>query len=103
DDVGFLKAVIADLGRRLRIDASRVYATGMSNGGMMAYRLACEASDVFRGIAAVAGTDNTRNCRPARPVPVLHIHARDDDRVLFEGGAGDVFRNEAAAADFISV
>lgn len=103
DDVGFLKAVIADLGRRLRIDAARVYATGMSNGGMMAYRLACEASDVFRGIAAVAGTDNTRNCRPATPVPVLHIHARDDDRVLFEGGAGEVFRNEAAAADFTSV
>ncbi len=103
DDVGFLKAVIADLGRRLRIDAARVHAAGMSNGGMMAYRLACEASDVFHGIAAVAGTDNTRTCQPASRTPVLHIHARNDDRVLFEGGAGEVFRNEALVSDFTSV
>lgn len=103
DDVGFLKAVIADLNRRLRIDAARVYATGMSNGGMMAYRLACEAPDVFRAIAAVAGTDNTRTCQPATRTPVLHIHARNDDRVRFEGGAGEVFRNEALVSDFTSV
>ncbi len=103
DDVGFLRAVVTDVQRRTGIDASRVYAIGMSNGGMMAYRLACEAGDVFRGIMAVAGTDNTRNCRPARPVPVLHIHARNDDRVLFNGGAGEAFRNEALVSDFVSV
>src|SRR5690606_16542897 len=103
DDVGFLKAVIADLGGRLRIDATRVHAAGMSNGGMMAYRLACEAADVFRGIAAVAGTDNTRNCQPGERTPVLHIHARNDDRVLFGGGAGQAFRDEALVTDFVSV
>lgn len=103
DDVGFLRAVVADVQRRTRIDAERVYAIGMSNGAMMAYRLACEAGDVFHGIMAVAGTDNTRSCRPARPVPVLHIHARNDDRVLFNGGAGEVFRNEALVSDFVSV
>lgn len=103
DDVGFLRAVVADVQRRARIDAARVYAIGMSNGAMMSYRLACEASDVFRGIMAVAGTDNTRSCRPAQPVPVLHIHARNDDRVLYEGGAGEVFRNEALVSDFVSV
>lgn len=103
DDVGFLKAVVADLGRRLRIDPERVYAAGMSNGAMMAYRLACEAPEVFRAIAAVAGTDNTRSCRPATAVPALHIHARDDDRVLFEGGAGEAFRREAQVTDFTSV
>lgn len=103
DDVGFLRAVVADLQRRTRIDPQRVYAIGMSNGGMMAYRLACEAGDVFRGIMAVAGTDNTKSCQPAKPVPVLHVHARNDDRVLYDGGAGSKFRDEAMVADFTSV
>lgn len=103
DDVGFLRAVVADVRRRLSIDARRVYAIGMSNGAMMAYRLACEASDVFSGIMAVAGTDNTRACAPARPVPILHVHARDDDRVLYEGGAGRKFRREDLVNDFTSV
>lgn len=103
DDVGFLRAVVADVQRRLRIDARRVYSIGMSNGAMMSYRLACEAPDVFRGIMAVAGTDNTRSCQPAQPVPVLHIHARNDDRVIYEGGAGEAFRREALVTDFVSV
>jgi polyhydroxybutyrate depolymerase len=103
DDVGFLRAVVADVSRRLQIQPRRVYAIGMSNGGMMSYRLACDAADVFHGIMAVAGTDNTLRCAPARPVPVLHVHARDDDRVLYEGGAGDKFRSEALVTDFVSV
>jgi len=103
DDVGFLRAVLADVKRRIRVDASRVYVVGMSNGAMMAYRMACEASDEIRAIMAVAGTDNTNVCRPSRPVAVLHIHARDDDRVLFEGGAGAKFRDEAKVADFTAV
>lgn len=100
DDVGFLRAVVADVQQRLRIDPQRIFATGMSNGGMMGYRLACEASDVFRAIAAVAGTDGTTECRPGRPVPVLHIHARDDDRVLFGGGSGSASDTHA---NFVSV
>ncbi len=100
DDVGFLRAVVADVQQRLRIDPQRIFATGMSNGGMMSYRLACEASDVFRAIAAVAGTDGTTACRPGRPVPVFHLHAKDDDRVLFNGGSGSASDTHA---DFVSV
>lgn len=100
DDVGFLRTVVAEVQRRLSIDPRRVFATGMSNGGMMSYRLACEASDVFRAVAAVAGTDGTTDCRPGRPVPVFHIHARDDDRVLFHGGSGSASDTHA---DFVSV
>jgi polyhydroxybutyrate depolymerase len=100
DDVGFLRAVVADVQQRMSVDPQRIFATGMSNGGMMSYRLACEASDVFRAIAAVAGTDGTAECRPGRPVPVLHIHARDDDRVLFGGGSGSASDTHA---DFVSV
>ncbi len=103
DDVAFLREVVAEVGHRTVIAPRRIYAIGMSNGGMMAYRLACEAPDVFRGIMAVAGTDNTRQCRPARPVAVLHVHARNDDRVLFEGGAGEKFRREDMVTDFVSV
>ncbi len=100
DDVGFLRAVVADVQRRLDIDPRRIFATGMSNGGMMSYRLACEASDVFRAIASVAGTDGTPDCRPGRPVPVFHIHAKDDERVLFGGGSGS---DSATHANFVSV
>jgi polyhydroxybutyrate depolymerase len=103
DDVGFLRKVVEDVSRRASIDRRRVYAIGMSNGAMMSYRLACEAPEVFRGIMAVAGTDNTRRCEPSQPVPVLHIHARNDDRVLFNGGAGQAFRREAMVTDFVSV
>jgi polyhydroxybutyrate depolymerase len=103
DDVGFLRKLVADVGGRSNINRQRVFAIGMSNGAMMSYRLACEASDVFKGIMAVAGTDNTKQCKPAQPVPVLHIHARNDDRVIFTGGAGKAFRNEALVSDFVSV
>lgn len=100
DDVGFVRALHAELQRRVRVDPTRVFAAGMSNGGMMAYRLACEASDVFSAIAAVAGTDNTRVCQPERAVSILHIHAKDDERVLFNGGAGQDSRH---VTDFVSV
>lgn len=88
DDVGFLREVIARVSRQANVDESRIYATGMSNGGLMTYRLACEAPDLIRAIASVAGTDNTTICKPSRPVPVIHFHARDDSHVLFNGGAG---------------
>lgn len=104
DDVGFLTEVIARVVRQANGDASRVFVTGMSNGGMMAYRLACEAPQLIRGIAPVAGTDGTAACAPSRPTPVIHFHARDDTHVLFTGGAGkDAFRNRAAVAEFTSV
>lgn len=106
DDVGFVRAMMAHLGKRLNIDHDRVFATGMSNGGLMAYRLACEMADVFSAVAAVAGTDNTLDCHPSRSVSVLHIHARNDTHVLFTGGAGqDSFqeRNIKKVTDFTSV
>jgi polyhydroxybutyrate depolymerase len=104
DDVGFARAVVKAIQARHRVDASRVFATGMSNGGMLSHRLACEAADVFRAVASVAGTDATSSCAPGRPVSVLHIHARDDTHVLFNGGAGaDAFRDTSKVMDFVSV
>lgn len=104
DDVAFARAVVAWVQQHYAVSNGRVYAAGMSNGGMMAYRLACEAADLFAGVASVAGTDNTLACQPSRPVAILHIHARDDDHVLFEGGAGPgAFRDDSKVTDFTSV
>ncbi len=100
DDVGFIRALLGHLRRQVNVDPRRIYANGMSNGAMMAYRLACEMSDTFTAIAAVAGTDNTRDCEPARPVSVLHIHAKDDPLEKFDGGAG---RDSPAVTDFVAV
>jgi polyhydroxybutyrate depolymerase len=103
DDVGFIRQVVDDVAGRVNVDRGRIYATGMSNGGLMSYRLACEMSDVFSAIAPVAGTDNTRACSPARAVSVLHIHARNDTHVLFDGGAGPGARDKSKVTDFTSV
>jgi len=88
DDVAVIRAIIKDMLQRAQVDAKRIFVDGMSNGGMMSYRLACELSGTVSAIAAVAGTDNTQRCQPAKPVAVLHIHAKDDDHVPFEGGKG---------------
>ncbi|MCT6698056.1 alpha/beta hydrolase family esterase [Rheinheimera sp. 4Y26] len=104
NDIAFVKDVLADIQQQLPIDQNRIFATGMSNGGMLAHRLACDMAGTFRAIAAVAGTDNTVLCQPARPVSVLHIHALDDSHVLFAGGAGkDAFRDKNKITEFKSV
>jgi polyhydroxybutyrate depolymerase len=79
---------MARVASQVAVDRGRIYATGMSNGAMMTYRLACEAPELIRAIAPGAGTDNMNSCNPSRPVPGLHFHARDDSHVLFTGGAG---------------
>ena len=100
DDVGFLREVILRMERQASIDRNRVFMTGMSNGAMMSYRMACEASDLVRAIAPVAGTDNTAHCKPSRPVPVIHFHAVNDEMVNFNGGPGP---KSFTQADFTSV
>jgi polyhydroxybutyrate depolymerase len=100
DDVRFIKEMVAQIRTQLNIDPKRIYADGMSNGGLMSYRLACELPQMFSAIAAVAGTDNTKVCTPTQPVSILHIHAKDDDHVLFNGGSG---RKSTQETDFVSV
>ena len=104
DDVGFIKEILKNVSQQLNIDKNRIYATGMSNGGMVSYRLACEMPDTFKAIASVAGTDNTISCSPTKPISILHIHAKDDDHVLFNGGAGEqAFKDKSMVTDFASV
>ena len=88
DDVGFARALIADIARRMPIDARRVHATGMSNGAMMAYRVGAEAADLVASIAPVAGPLALASIAPSRPVPVLHFHGSLDQFTPLEGGIG---------------
>ncbi|NBX29220.1 hypothetical protein EBR04_02010 [bacterium] len=88
DDVAFTRHVLDDLETVANVDRRRVFATGMSNGAMMAYRLAAELSDRIAAIAPVAGTMGTKECHPGRPVSVLHFHGDADEFVPFEGGRG---------------
>ena len=91
DDVGFTLALLDDLASRIALDRARIYATGLSNGSMMAYRLASEASDSIAAVAGVAGAMTLPGFAPSMPVPVMHIHSVDDQRALYGGGLGPAF------------
>ena len=105
DDVSFVRAIVKEVQVATSIDAARVYATGLSNGGRMAHRLGCEASDVFAAIASVAGPIADRDeetgerafhCNPLRAVPVLMIHGTRDTCTPYAGGAGIETRGNVA-------
>jgi polyhydroxybutyrate depolymerase len=89
DDVGFVRAILDDVASRVCVDRRRVYATGMSNGGFLSHRLACEASDVIAAVAPVAGVLGipAAECTPSRAIPVLHFHGTWDLLVPQEGRA----------------
>ena len=89
DDVAFLAAVVHDVELALSIDPTRVYATGISNGGMMAYRLACDTS-----LFAAIGPDSATllgDCPSPHPVSVLAIHGTADHNIPYDGGEGSGF------------
>jgi polyhydroxybutyrate depolymerase len=91
NDVGFATTVLADLESRTPIDRDRVYATGHSNGAIMAHRLAAERPELIAAIAPVAGSLDLERFSPRRGVPVLQIHSVDDPRALYAGGLGPPF------------
>jgi polyhydroxybutyrate depolymerase len=84
DDVGFIRTLIERLQNRFQIDANRIFIAGLSNGGKLAYRLACELPNV--SAIAVVATPFLEECRPSRPVPVLGLHGTTDRLVPIEGG-----------------
>jgi len=89
DDVKFISQLIDKLASEHHVDRSRVYATGMSNGGFMSARLACELSNKIAAVAIVAASISTKvsaACQPAKPVSVLIFQGTDDPLVPFAGG-----------------
>lgn len=85
DDVGFIRALLKKLKKDFSIDTKRIYVTGLSNGGMMSYRLACELSGDIAAIAPVAGAMNVE-CKPERPLSVVIFHGTEDGHVRYDGG-----------------
>jgi polyhydroxybutyrate depolymerase len=88
DDVGYTNALLDDLEKQFNIDKKRVFATGISNGAMMCYRLACELSNRIAAIAPVAGPMGLTRCSPPRPVSVMHFHGTGDLFAPYAGGKG---------------
>jgi polyhydroxybutyrate depolymerase len=86
DDTAFVRRALDALSDEWRVDGRRVFATGISNGGMMSYRLGCELADRIAAIAPVAGALDVSPCRPSRPVSVIAFHGTADEHVLYEGG-----------------
>jgi polyhydroxybutyrate depolymerase len=93
DDVAFTRAMLDRLEADLCVDPRRVFATGMSNGGFMSHRLACELSDRIAAVAPVAGVNGVAECNPTRPVPVLHFHGTDDPTIPYAGNAERKWRS----------
>ena len=87
DDVAFVVRLLDRLEVRYDVDEHRVYATGISNGGLLAYRLACERAPRFAAVAPVAATMVVA-CDPALPVSVLHVHGSADRNIPIAGGRG---------------
>ena len=87
DDVAFLSSLANYLQDEYSLSAENIFSTGMSNGGDMSYMLACQANDVFRAIAPVAGCmmEEIYNTCDSSPVPVLEIHGTNDNVTLWDG------------------
>ena len=100
DDVGFISKVLDDLSSVVKVDTSRVYAAGMSMGGIMSYRLASELSNRIAAIASISGSMGTEDLGAIRPVSIMQIHGNEDQAVPFDGGKGKL---DVTNADFLSV
>jgi polyhydroxybutyrate depolymerase len=100
DDVGFIRAVVANIKASAPIDNARVYVTGLSNGGSLSHRLACEANDVFAAAGPVSFPLNRTACPsgdPARPIAVYEFRGKNDTTVPFNGGGFTNFQSAAAS------
>jgi len=88
DDVGFTSALLDTLISQYSINQNRVYSTGMSNGGYMSFRLACELSDRIAAVASVTGAmvpTTLNSCSPSHITPVMQIHGTNDLTVPYNG------------------
>lgn len=93
DDVGFISALIDTTMSLYNIDTSRVYVTGLSMGGFMTQRLACQLNERFAAVASVAGTFGTAmSCTNDNPIPVCHFHGTLDSTIYY---TNNMYGNDA--------
>jgi polyhydroxybutyrate depolymerase len=94
DDVAFLLALVDRLAAEGKVDPARVFVTGISNGGIMSFRLACEAAGRVAGVVTIVanlGVEVAGRCHPSRPVPLLMLNGTADELVRYQGGPVVVF------------
>jgi polyhydroxybutyrate depolymerase len=103
DDVGFTRAMLDDLAKVANVDTNRVFATGLSNGGIMSHYVASELSDRIAAIAPVGGPLMMDAPNAKRPVPVMHFHGTGDEFAPFKGGFGKGAAAGKGVTDFKSV
>lgn len=103
DDVGFVRALLDDLAAAANVDADRIFATGLSNGGIMSHYLASELSDRIAAIAPVGGPLMLEKPGNRRAVSVLQFHGTKDEFAPFEGGFGKGFLGRNEITKFRSV
>ena len=103
DDAGFTRTLLGDLAKVANVDANRVFATGLSNGGIMSHYVASELSDRIAAIAPVGGPLMMEAPNAKRPVPVMHFHGTGDEFAPFKGGFGKGALGRAGVTEFRSV
>lgn len=103
DDVGFTRALLDDLATVATVDSDRVFATGLSNGGIMAHQVAAELADRIAAIAPVGGPLMRESISPSRAVPVMHFHGTGDEFAPFDGGYGKGAMGRKGVTEFRSV
>ena len=100
DDVKFISLLIDTLESKYDIDSIRIYACGISNGGMMSFRLGCELNDKIAAIAPVAISMSEflyNSCIPGKPVPLMYMFGNEDPLVPYEGGSIRFSRGEVVS------
>ena len=89
DDVAYITSLITDISVQYNVDPKRVYIAGHSNGGFMAYRMACDEANLVAAIMVLAGATwlDTTMCSPSQPVSVVHLHGTADTVILYDGAS----------------
>ena len=106
DDVGFISAIIDEIASNFEIDLNRVYACGFSNGGYMAYELACELSDKVTAFGSVTGNfmlNSDQQCDNERDIPIIHFHGTNDPTVDYYPPSFDQALTVEESIDYWSV
>lgn len=106
DDVGYFRALLAEVAAVVPYDARRVYLTGFSNGAAMAHRLACEVPERIAAIAPIGGANGFAGasvCAPSRATPILHIHGDADPCWPYGGGLGQCAADQMNSGAYVSV
>ena len=89
DDVDFILALVEEVARQHELDRGRIFSTGISNGGFMSMRLACDAADTFAAVAPVTAVLSEKlgaRCAPSRPVSIMIVNGTEDPLVPWAGG-----------------